>query len=179
VKTVVDLLVDIVSRNGNLMLNFPLPASGMLDQDELNILEGITKWMTINSEGIYGTRPWKIFGAGPLTDVAKNEKEVNSASQFNENKRKTFSHEDIRFTTKGKTLYAYFMGWPENGISNINIKSLAAVGAVVSGKIELVELLGHGKLNFTRESNGLQIQIPTQKPCEHAFCLKITGDDLT
>jgi alpha-L-fucosidase len=179
VKTVVDLLVDIVSRNGNLMLNFPLPASGMLDQDELNILEGITKWMAINSEGIYGTRPWKIFGAGPLTDVAKNEKEVNSASQFNENKRKTFSHEDIRFTTKGKTLYAYFMGWPENGISNINIKSLAAVGAVVSGKIELVELLGHGKLNFTRESNGLQIQIPTQKPCEHAFCLKITGDDLT
>ena len=65
-KTVIDLLVDIVSRNGNLMLNIPLPASGMPDPDELAVLEGITKWMAINSEGIYATRPWKIFGESPL-----------------------------------------------------------------------------------------------------------------
>src|SRR5664280_896793 len=61
-KTVIDMLVDIVSRNGNLMLNFPLPNSGALDAEELKILDEITRWMAVNSEGIYSTRPWKSFG---------------------------------------------------------------------------------------------------------------------
>jgi alpha-L-fucosidase len=61
---VIDMLVDIVSRNGNLMLNFPLPNSGMLDDEELKIIDGITRWMSVNSEAIYATRPWKIFGDG-------------------------------------------------------------------------------------------------------------------
>ena len=178
VKTVIDLLVDIVSRNGNLMLNIPLPASGMPDSDEMNILDGITKWMAVNSEGIYATRPWKIFGAGPLTDIAKNEKEVNSALQFNENKRKTFSYEDIRFTTKGKTLYAFFMGWPDDGKNQLSIKSLSASSPQKTGNIQQVELLGHGKLNFTRDDEGLKITLPAQKPCEHAFTLKIEGVNL-
>ena len=68
-KTVIDMLCDIVSRNGNLMLNFPLPNSGKLDADELEVLDGITEWMAVNSEGIYATRPWKIFGEGPSTKV--------------------------------------------------------------------------------------------------------------
>ncbi len=59
------MLVDIVSRNGNLLLNFPLPGSGALDAEELKVLEEITEWMAVNSEGIYATRPWKIFGEGP------------------------------------------------------------------------------------------------------------------
>jgi alpha-L-fucosidase len=67
---VIDLLVDIVSKNGNLLLNFPLPNSGELDADEMKVLEGITRWMAVNSEGIYGSRPWKIYGAGPSTEVA-------------------------------------------------------------------------------------------------------------
>ena len=64
-KTVIDMLVDIVSRNGNLLLNIPLPASGVPDNEELRILDEITVWMKVNSEAIYGTRPWKIFGEGP------------------------------------------------------------------------------------------------------------------
>ena len=63
-KRVIDMLVDIVSRNGNLLLNFPLPNSGMPDDKEMAILQAITEWMNVNSEGIYSTRPWKIFGAG-------------------------------------------------------------------------------------------------------------------
>lgn len=176
VKTVIDLLVDIVSRNGNLMLNIPLPASGMPDSDELNVIDGITKWMSINSEGIYATRPWKIFGAGPLTDIAKNEKEVNSSLQFNENKRKTFSYEDIRFTTKGKTLYAFFMGWPDN--NEVVIKSLGINSEQKTGNIQNVELLGYGRVDFTRNGEALKITLPSQKPCEHACTLKIDGVDL-
>src|SRR5260370_28478076 len=68
-KRVIDLLVDIVSRNGNLLLNFPLPNSGMLDAEELKILAEITKWMATNGSAIYATRPWKIYGAGPSTQA--------------------------------------------------------------------------------------------------------------
>jgi alpha-L-fucosidase len=174
-KTVIDLLVDIVSRNGNLMLNFPLPASGMLDSDELTVLDGITKWMAVNSEGIYATRPWKIFGVGPQSQVTKNEKEVNSALQFNEGNRKVFTHEDVRFTTKGNKLYAFFMGWPEG--QQVVIKPLSTNSEQKVGRIDNVELLGHGKVPFTRDEDGLKVTLPAQKPCDHTYTLKISGVD--
>lgn len=175
-KTVVDLLVDIVSRNGNLMLNFPLPASGMLDSSELAVLDGITKWMAVNSEGIYATRPWKIYGTGPQLQVSRNEKEVNSAHQFNEKNRNELSYEDIRFTTQGHTLYAFFMGWPKE--QQVVIKPLSTTSEQTVGKIEHVELLGHGNVEFTRNEEGLKVTLPAQKPCEHAYALKISGRDL-
>ncbi|MBO9620469.1 MAG: alpha-L-fucosidase [Niabella sp.] len=174
VKTVIDLLVDIVSRNGNLMLNFPLPASGMLDSDELNVLEGITQWMKVNSEAIYDTRPWKIFGTGPQSVVTKNDKEVNSAQQFNEKNRKQFTYEDIRFTKKDNILYAFFMGWPASG-SQVIIKPLSTVSEQKIGSIETIELLGAGKLTFKRDEQGLKIDLPAQKPCDHAYALKISA----
>ena len=68
-KRVIDMLVDIVSRNGNLLLNFPLPNSGMPDDREMAMLQSIAEWMNVNSEGIYATRPWKIFGAGPGAEI--------------------------------------------------------------------------------------------------------------
>ncbi len=176
VKTVIDLLVDIVSRNGNLMLNFPLPASGMLDSDELAVLDGITKWMAINSEGIYATRPWKIFGTGPQLQVTKNAAEVNSSIGFNEKNRKSFSYEDVRFTTKGATLYAFFMGWPDGG--RVTIRPLGTNSPQKVGAIENVELLGSGNVKFDRDSNGLNVTLPSQKPGDHAFTLKISGQGL-
>ena len=157
---VIDMLVDIVSRNGNLLLNFPLPGSGEPDSRELSIISDITSWMAVNGEGIYGTRPWKIFGEGPAT-AQKGE------GRFNENGRKALSPQDIRFTTKGKTLYAFVMGWPG---------AQAAVPSLIesTGKIENVELLGHkGKLKWTQGANGLAVELPVEKPSEHAVTLKI------
>src|ERR1035438_1175888 len=89
------------AKNGNLLLNFPLPNSGQLDLEEMNVLEGITAWMAVNSEGIYASRPWKIYGEGPSTMV-KIE-----AGNFNEDKQKDLTAEDVRFTTRGSTLYAF------------------------------------------------------------------------
>ena len=176
-KTVIDLLIDIVSRNGNLMLNIPLPASGMPDSEELKVLEGITQWMAVNSEGIYATRPWKIFGAGPQSEITKGDKgAVFDALQFNEKNRKDFSAEDVRFTTRNNILYTFFMGWP--AIPQIVIKPLATNSAQKTGSIEKVELLGAGKVAFTRDEEGLKVTLPLQKPGEHAFCLKITGVNL-
>jgi alpha-L-fucosidase len=87
-KTVIDLLVDIVSRNGNLLLNIPLPASGMPDDAELKILASITSWMKVNSEAIHATRPWKIFGEGPgIRKTKPGGGFAGTAEHFNENQR--------------------------------------------------------------------------------------------
>jgi alpha-L-fucosidase len=166
-KTVVDLLVDIVSRNGNLLLNFPLPASGMLDLEELNTLAGITAWMKVNSEAIYSTRPWKIFGQGLGTEASAEK------TSFNENKRKDLTSDDVRFTTKGGTLYAFVMGWPDY---KAVIKPLALDTDLRVGKIQNVELLGFdGKLDWKQDQGGLSILTPPQKPSDYGVAFKITG----
>jgi alpha-L-fucosidase len=167
-KTIVDLLVDIVSRNGNLMLNFPLPSSGYLDLEELNVLAGITQWMRVNAEAIHGTRPWKIFGESSAA------KEIESLSaSFNENKRKDLSVTDVRFTTKGDALYAFVMGWPHY---EVLIRPLALNTHLRVGKIANVELLGHdGKLDWSQNEAGLKILTPAKSPCEHAVAFKVTG----
>ena len=167
-KTVIDLLVDIVSRNGNLMLNFPLPARGELDIEEQNVLAGITEWMGVNAEAIHGTRPWKIFGESP----AVVETAAQTAS-FNEKQRKDLGTSDIRFTSKGDTLYAFVMGWPEYQAS---IRPLALHTALRVGKIQNVELLGFdGKLQWSQDDSGLKVLTPAKKPCEHAVVFKVTG----
>jgi alpha-L-fucosidase len=151
-KQVIDMLCDIVSRNGNLMLNFPLPNHGELDAQELNVLDGITRWMAVNSEGIHASRPWKIFGDGPGTKPA-----AAADLRFNESQRRDLSAEDVRFTTKGRDLYAFVMGWPER---EAVIKPLATNGQYVKGKIADVQLLGFpGKLKWTQDTDGLKVEL--------------------
>ncbi len=166
-KTVIDMLVDIVSRNGNLLLNFPLPGSGELDSRELEVLAGITNWMAVNSEAIYSTRPWKIYGAGPATEAPPDSKKRTA---FNEQGRRALTAQDVRFTTKGKTLYAFLMGWPEQSAV---IAALGTKSQQEPGRIENVDLLGHGKLQWKQDEAGLTAQMPTAKPADHAVVLKI------
>jgi alpha-L-fucosidase len=94
-----------------------------------------------------------------------------SAQGFNEGKGKPFDAEDIRFTTRGKTLYAIILGWPADKVALI--KTLAANDQV--GKISQVSLLGNDRLNFQQTSEGLKVQLPEQRPCKEAFVLKIEG----
>ena len=166
-KTIIDMLVDIVSKNGNLLLNFPLPASGALDLEEQNILAEITAWMQINAEAIHGTRPWKMFGQGPGTETSAQN------TQFNESKRKDLAASDVRFTTKGQTLYAFVMGWPDYKTS---IAPLALNTGLKVGKVSNVELLGfNGKLEWAQDERGLHIVVPPQKPCDYAVAFRVTG----
>ena len=168
-KTVVDMLVDIVSRNGNLLLNFPLPNSGELDAIEFQILGELTRWMSVASEGIYGTRPWKIFGEGPST----LKRAGAAGASFNEDKRKDLTAADVRFTTKGNALYAFVMGWPAG---EAVVKALGTKARTAPGKITNVELLGYDeKLEWTQGPLGLRVRMPAQKPSEHAIALKVTG----
>ena len=102
---VLQMLADIVSKNGNLLLNLPPRPDGSLDDDELKTLAELAKWMPVNGEAIFGTRPWKVFGEGPSR--------VDSGG-FNEGKLR-YTSRDIRFTTKGRNLYALVLDWPEDG----------------------------------------------------------------
>ena len=168
-KFVIDMLVDVVSRNGNLMLNFPLPNSGMLDERELAILSEITDWMRVNGEAIYATRPWKISGVGPGTQKAATTKETN----FNEGTRRNLTAEDVRFTTKGDALYAFVMGLPEK---QVLVAPLAKNGNSGMGKIVNVELLGYaGKVDWSQGDTGLKIAVPENKPCRHVLVFKVHG----
>ncbi|NLR57444.1 alpha-L-fucosidase [Chitinophaga polysaccharea] len=166
-KTVIHTLADVVSKNGNLLLNIPVRGDGTIDSEERNVVEQIAAWMHINSDAIYGTRPWRVFGEGPAMEATV----ALSAQGFNEGKGKPFVAEDIRFTTKGKTLYAVMLGWPANNAALV--KTLAADSRV--GSISQVSLLGSGQLKFQQVSEGLKVQLPEQPPCKEAFVLKIEG----
>jgi alpha-L-fucosidase len=164
-KKVIDLLADIVSKNGNLLLNFPLPNSGELDYEELVVLNGITQWMEVNSEGIYETRPWKIYGEGPSTKAGIK------TGNFNEDKQKDLTAEDVRFTVKGSTLYAFVMGWPDK---LVNISALGLGSPQNPGKIQKVELLGSkSDLKWKQNEAGLNVEMPAEKISDVAVTLKV------
>jgi len=164
-KKIIDMLTDIVSKNGNLLLNFPLPNSGELDYEEQVVLAGITAWMQTNSEGIYATRPWKIHGEGPSTKV-----KIESGS-FNEDKQSDLGATDVRFTVKGSTLYAFVMGWPEK---EAIVESLGLASAQAPGKILKVELLGSkGNVNWKQTDSALLVQMPPEKISDIGITLKV------
>ena len=154
--TVIHTLVDVVSKNGNLLLSVPVRGDGTIDEDERKVVEGIAAWMKINDEAIFSTRPWKIFGEGPAIESAA----PLTAQGFNEGKGKPFTAEDIRFTQKGNTLYAFLLGKP--GEKESLIKSLATSSSHLAGKkISDVSLLGYnGKLEWSQTGEGLKVKMP-------------------
>ncbi len=172
---VAHMLVDIVSKNGNLMLNIPLPGHGMPDSDEFAFLAAFTRWMRLNSPAIYATRPWKVYGEGPSVLAAATPK----AGNFNEGKGATaYTAEDFRFVQKDGTLFAFALAWPDTG--RLTIKSLASGSPLAPGQVAHVELLGTpGLVPFTRDAAGLHLTLPTQKPCDYAYAFKISGAGLT
>ena len=167
-QTVIQTLTDIVSKNRNLLLNIPVKGNGSIDDQEVAILEEVATWMKVNAECIFDTRPWKVYGEGP----AISEAAPIAAQGFNEGKGKPFGPADMRFTTKGDTLYAVVFGWPDNG--KVTIKSLSEGNTLRPGTINKVQLLGGGELPFKRNSEALEIMLPDNRPAlAYANVLKI------
>jgi alpha-L-fucosidase len=172
VGQVVRMLVDIVSKNGNLLLSVPLRGDGTIDEDEAAFLEGMAKWVAVNGEAIFATRPWIVFGEG-LSAV-----EAPEAGAFGGTKdirSKAYTAEDIRFTATKEALYAIALALPAN--HQLLVKSLATGGPHADTlRAENVSLLGYeGKLTWSQDDTGLHVTLPEKAPSEHAIALKITG----
>ena len=166
-KQVVQMLIDIVSKNGNLLLNIPVRGDGSIDELEIKVLDGITDWMKVNSEGIYASRPWKVYGEGPSTQkIARGA--FGGAADV-----RPYTAEDMRFTSKGDVLYVFLMDWPES--RELSIKSLAANNGNYPGEVGRVELLGTADpLPFSRDQNGTTIKLPEKAPSPYANVFRIT-----
>jgi alpha-L-fucosidase len=167
-KTVTSLvhdLADIVSKNGNLLLNVGPKPDGTLPQPAVDTLEGLGRWMDINGEAIYETRPWTVYGEGPTEVITE---------RFKEKDYQPFTADDIRFTQKGEDLYAICLGWPED---TFTVHALGAEADVAPGRITQVTLLGSDEsLEWTQERDALRVSRPSTKPCAHAYTLKITRE---
>ena len=164
------MLIDIISKNGNLLLNVPMRGDGTIDDKEQAILEEIALWMDINKEGVFGTRPWKIFGEGP---VAESSNPLH-AQGFNEGKHKPYTAKDIRFVTKGDALYAHVLKSPEDG--KVIIQSLSTNNELYPNAVKKVELIGSKTpLKFNRTAEGLVVEIPADaKVNDISLLLKIS-----
>lgn len=182
VSWVITMLADIVSKNGNLLLNVVQRPDGSLDPEVEQMLQEISDWNAVNGEAIFGTRPWLVYGEGAVKTKGGSFKE-----DFN------YSSKDVRFTTKGKTLYAIVLGWPESG--EVTIRALAT--SANGNRITHVSMLGLGtqapssqkgaqrtlaksnNLEWTQTPAGLTVKFPATKPCNYAYTLRIEGSDLT
>jgi alpha-L-fucosidase len=170
-QTVLHTLIDVVSKNGNLLLSVPVRGNGTIDSQERAIVEEIGRWMASNGEAIYDTRPWAVFGEGPVMEEAAAPM---SGAGFNEGKGRPFSAADIRFTAKGDAVYAFVMGWPKDG--KVTLKSLRSATPHLRKRIARVELLGGGRpLAFRQAADGLQVTLPASQPAlAYANVLKIS-----
>ena len=158
----IDFLVDVVSKNGGVLLNVTPTAKGEIPQPVVDRLLEIGEWFKINGEAIYGTRPFDIFGEGPQEIVE---------GHLSERQNTDATAEDIRFTTRGDVLYAIALDWPGE---KLIIRSLGSDSGYLAKGIKSISLLGSNTdLDWEVTSNGLIIELPDKPSGDHAFTFKI------
>jgi alpha-L-fucosidase len=162
-KSLIADLIDVVSKNGNLMLNVGPRPDGTIPEKAQKVLLGMGAWLKVNGEAIYGTRPFKYFGEGPTTVAAGEKRETPN---------KQWTSADIRFTSKGDTLYALGLERPKDGA--VLIKTLYAGTPYLDHAIGKVELLGSGAVPWRQTSRGLEVTLPADPGGTMPYALRIT-----
>jgi alpha-L-fucosidase len=156
-------LVDIVSKNGNLLLNVGPKADGTIPVEAADRLLGIGEWLKVNGEAIYGTRHWHTFGEGST---------IQGEGHMQERADQPFTPQDIRFTTREGVLYAICMGWPGAAAT---IHSLGNGSSISADRIGHIHMLGSGQaLSWSQSDDGLVVETPSERLCDHAYTFKIT-----
>lgn len=159
---ILQTLADVVSKNGNLLLNVGPKPDGTLPEEATETFRQIAGWMSVNAEAIFGTQPWKIFGEGAVAP---------KTGSFGESQRIVYTSGDVRFTKKRNTLYAILMGWPDR---EARIQSLGAGSSAEPVEIEHLSLLGSNEaLTWKQERDALIIQTPVRQPCPSPCILRI------
>jgi alpha-L-fucosidase len=164
---VIRMLVDIVSKNGNLLLNVPVRGDGTIDEQEEEIIADVGRWMEVNRDAIVGTRPWKVLGEGPALNDAAPLRDQG----FNEGKGKPLTAADVRYSAKTGAIYAITLGAPKE---QIRLSSLGTGAGLIDGQIRNVELLGgRESLKWSRGADALTIDPPAAVPSEHSVVFRI------
>ncbi len=161
-QTLVWQLIDVVSKNGNLLLNIGPRSDGTIPNEAQTVLREIGAWLRVNGEAIYSTRPWRVYGEGP-TKVAEGA--------FQDRKEKAFTAQDVRFTTGQEHLYAIALAWPESG--QLVIHTLGQKSGVT---VTAVSLLGsNAKIHWSQRAEDLQIDLPQKPASSYAYSFRITA----
>jgi alpha-L-fucosidase len=158
---IVHQLIDIVSKDGNLLLNIGPRSDGTIPDEVRKVLLDVGAWLNVNGEAIYGSRPWRLYGEGP-TKVA--------TGAFHDTETTKYTAEDFRFTTKGDVLYAIGLSWPAKGEAVIHSLMPAAGGKPVQ---RIALLGGSDQLSFEQRADGLHVQLPAQSPGKYAYVLRL------
>jgi alpha-L-fucosidase len=158
---IVHQLIDIVSKNGNLLMNIGPKADGTIPEEVQRVLLDVGAWLKVNGEAIYGTRPWRIYGEGP-TKIA--------AGSFHDTDTKPYTPEDFRFTTKGSVLYAIGMARQEKAETVIHSLARSVGGALVKS----VVLVGsEAQVQFDQRADGLHVELPAETSVKYAYVLRV------
>jgi alpha-L-fucosidase len=159
-------LIDIVSKNGNLLLNIGPKPDGTIPEQIQTTLKAMGVWLKANGEAIYGTTPWKVYGEGPTKVVG---------GAFHDQDTKPYTTEDFRFTQKGNTLYAIGMGCPADAASsNAAIHALGSANEAKGMTIDSIELVGSPeKLTWNQAPDSLDVKLPASFNCQYAYVLKL------
>jgi len=156
-KYVINQLIDIVSKNGNLLLNIPLREDGTLDDEAVTLLDQIGKWMKVNGEGIYNTRPFIHYSEIP---------DDSEGGHFT--RMKELTDEDLRFTTRGDTIYVFTGDLPKHEVI------ITSLNSVSYRSFQSVEMLGiEEPLSFLQDQKSLRIIMPDTFPCDYSVCMRL------
>lgn len=165
-KSLVADMIDIVSKNGNLLLNVGPKADGTIPDEVVTVLKGMGAWLKVNGEAIYGTRPFHFFGEGPTKSG-----QVRVGGQVEESAVKGYTPADIRFTRKGDTIYVLGLERPTDGA--VLVKTLFAGTPYLDAPIKNLELLGGGRINWKQTPRGLEVKLPAVEKGAFSYVLKL------
>jgi len=165
-KDIIHVLVDIVSKNGVLLLNVSPKADGTIPENQRQVLLELGEWLDTYGEAIYETRPWITFGEGPTKEP---EGSFTNHKAF---EKLVYSNKDMRYTSKGNTVYATFFGWPDG--ESVTLETFAKDKPEGKLNVSKVSLIGYeGDLDWEISEEGLKIQLPNEPTNEMAIVFKL------